>query len=222
MDETTVLSYPRRWRDAVIDWALHFKEWWGWARRVLKRFPAWITPNGVTVARMALVVPILWLIAADRFDGAFVLAVVSFVGDFVDGALAHVRGQFTELGKVLDPLADKVVNYAVLGFLLPKLPAVFTLPVVACAGIGLALTGWRLHKMVTHRLRGEPMPASPANGPGKVKAVSEMVGISALLFGLAFERRAIPGGAFFVWFGGALLALSIPFAVWSLRLQRRA
>ncbi|GEM_PF-7008637 len=211
-----------RFLDVLLDGVVHLKRRWDWSRRVVDRLPAWVTPNGITVARMALVVPILWLIATEGYGWAFWLTVLSFIGDYVDGALASVRGQYTELGKILDPLADKVVNYGILGFLAPELPAVFLPPIWICAFIGLLLTGIRLRKMIVFRRRGQAIPASPANAPGKLKTVFEMVGIPALVLALFLRNAGWVGGTFFLWFGGLLLAASIPLAAWSFLGQRRA
>jgi cardiolipin synthase len=74
-------------------------------------------PNVVTIARLALVpVVIAFLLSGNRAAAVAVLA-LSMAGDGLDGYLARRSGRVTELGKILDPVADKVAIDAVLGCL---------------------------------------------------------------------------------------------------------
>jgi phosphatidylglycerophosphate synthase len=73
-------------------------------------------PNALSLARIALAVPTVWAIATARPAAAFALLLAALATDFLDGALARRSGG-SDLGKVLDPLADKVFAAAVLGAL---------------------------------------------------------------------------------------------------------
>jgi CDP-diacylglycerol---glycerol-3-phosphate 3-phosphatidyltransferase len=69
-------------------------------------------PNTLTVARIALTPPVAALPFIDTPSArlaAFVLFVVAAVTDYLDGRFARVRGDETDLGKILDPLADKLL-----------------------------------------------------------------------------------------------------------------
>ena len=72
-------------------------------------------PNAVTAARIAVTPLIAWLPLAPssalRFM-AFTLFVLAAVTDYVDGRLARSRKQETDLGRLLDPLADKLLLVA--------------------------------------------------------------------------------------------------------------
>ncbi len=72
--------------------------------------PTWRTvPNLVTAIRFVLVVPVVWLLLSGAQPlGAAVLAAVFGMTDWVDGFLARRLDQASRLGKVLDPLADRV------------------------------------------------------------------------------------------------------------------
>lgn len=66
-------------------------------------------PNVITVIRIALVLPIAWLLLQGNYVDAFILMVVAGVSDALDGALARRFGWMTRLGATLDPLADKLL-----------------------------------------------------------------------------------------------------------------
>jgi CDP-diacylglycerol--glycerol-3-phosphate 3-phosphatidyltransferase len=69
-------------------------------------------PNTLTVARIALTPPVAALPFIDRPSArlaAFVLFVAAGVTDYLDGRFARSRRDETELGKILDPLADKLL-----------------------------------------------------------------------------------------------------------------
>lgn len=74
-------------------------------------------PNAITIGRI-LIAP---LIAALPFIGsplarlaAFVIYIVAAVSDYIDGKLARTRNLETDLGRLLDPLADKLLLFATL------------------------------------------------------------------------------------------------------------
>jgi len=67
-------------------------------------------PNLVTLLRLACVPLFCWLLFGrdDRTAAAWLLAVLGCT-DWVDGYLARHLGQVSELGKVLDPTADRIL-----------------------------------------------------------------------------------------------------------------
>jgi CDP-diacylglycerol---glycerol-3-phosphate 3-phosphatidyltransferase len=74
-------------------------------------------PNAITIGRI-LISP---LIAALPFInsptarlGAFVVYIVAAISDYYDGMLARTRNLVTDLGRLLDPLADKLLLFATL------------------------------------------------------------------------------------------------------------
>ena len=66
-------------------------------------------PNIITLARILLVPIIVWAIASSQMEIAFSVFVVAGVSDAVDGFLAKRFNMTTELGALLDPLADKAL-----------------------------------------------------------------------------------------------------------------
>jgi cardiolipin synthase (CMP-forming) len=79
-------------------------------------------PNSLCVLRMLLVVPVAWLLMKQDFQRTMWLFAFAAATDGLDGFLAKRCGWTSELGKVLDPLADKIllvgtyITLAVIGF----------------------------------------------------------------------------------------------------------
>lgn len=107
----------------------------------------WNVPNVISLIRLALIPVFIWLIAIGEYGWAGILLGVIGATDWIDGYLARRLNQVTELGKFLDPLADRIaVIVAVLGGLFtPVLPTWFAVLLIlreAFIGIG-AIIGWR-------------------------------------------------------------------------------
>ena len=66
-------------------------------------------PNIITLARIILVPVIIWAIASNEMEIAFANFVIAGVSDAVDGFLAKRFNMASELGALLDPLADKAL-----------------------------------------------------------------------------------------------------------------
>ena len=75
----------------------------------------WTLSNMVSLLRVVLILPAVWLIAlgADRVWEAFGVVAVMIVSDWIDGWLARRWGEISQWGKILDPLADKVAVGAI-------------------------------------------------------------------------------------------------------------
>lgn len=77
-------------------------------------------PNAISIARIILVLPIVWLLLNGDYKVAMLLFFVAGVSDALDGFLAKHYGWQSWLGGILDPLADKFLlmsAYLCLGWL---------------------------------------------------------------------------------------------------------
>ncbi len=66
-------------------------------------------PNLITLGRILLVPIVVWAIASNQMEIAFAVFVVAGISDAVDGFLAKRFNLRSELGALLDPLADKAL-----------------------------------------------------------------------------------------------------------------
>ena len=77
--------------------------------------PGWTLPNTITVLRIVACPAILFLALAPSVGAriaAFALYIVAALSDIWDGYLARKHGWITDVGKLLDPLADKLLLLA--------------------------------------------------------------------------------------------------------------
>lgn len=73
---------------------------------------SWVTPNQLTVGRMVAVPVLMFMVYLDTPLGntvALAIFILASLTDYVDGNLARFRGEVTLLGRMLDPLADRVL-----------------------------------------------------------------------------------------------------------------
>jgi len=140
----------------------------------------WNLPNTITVLRTcALPVLLLLPLFADPAGSRAVawVFIVAATTDLLDGWLARRGKQVTSIGKLLDPLADKLLASTALIVLLAmgRIPLWATWMVVVIVGRELAVTGLR----GLASARGHVMAASWL---GKLKTLSQNIAIGALLF----------------------------------------
>src|ERR1700759_5772113 len=113
-------------------------------------------PNIITLGRILLVPFIVWAIASNQMEIAFAIFIIAGVSDAVDGFLAKNFNMTSELGALLDPLADKallVSIYIALG-LWGAVPHWIVILVVSRAIMiaGAVIVSW---------LCGKPIPMKP-------------------------------------------------------------
>jgi len=120
--------------------------------------------NVITIARGALIVPVVWLFLSGQRTAAAVLFAVVCAGDILDGIVARARHEVTTLGKALDPIVDKALYVSLLSSLLvlgemPVLAYVaFLVPQVAL-GIGAIFLQLRHRKIQAARWIGKAASA---------------------------------------------------------------
>jgi len=73
--------------------------------------------NLLSILRLVLAIPVAILLYYEEIDLAVIIGIIAGLTDFLDGYLARKLNQITDLGKMLDPIADKVF-IAIIGILL--------------------------------------------------------------------------------------------------------
>lgn len=69
----------------------------------------WNVPNQLTVARLVLSIICFVFLSFDNYFVGLILFVIAAGTDWVDGYWARKYGQITQLGRILDPFADKII-----------------------------------------------------------------------------------------------------------------
>ncbi|WP_034669577.1 CDP-diacylglycerol--glycerol-3-phosphate 3-phosphatidyltransferase [Bacillus methanolicus] len=173
-------------------------------------------PNKITISRIFLIplflvvmlVPFQWgemkLFGAEmpmtHFVGALIFIVASTT-DWIDGYYARKYKLVTNLGKFLDPLADKLLVSAALIVLVEKGMAASWIVIIIISR-EFAVTGLRLV------LAGEGEVVA-ANMLGKIKTWTQIIAISALLLhNTVFEYVKIPFDDIALW-------IAMFFTIWS-------
>ena len=73
-------------------------------------------PNVISAMRLVGVPVYFWMIIAEHYDWAIILLVLAGLSDYLDGYLARKLRQFSKLGEVLDPIADRLyIGFTALG-----------------------------------------------------------------------------------------------------------
>ncbi|QWT16992.1 CDP-diacylglycerol--glycerol-3-phosphate 3-phosphatidyltransferase [Collinsella sp. zg1085] len=185
-------------------------------RKVEKAGPTsiWTPANIVTCIRIVCI-PIFMFVAELRtsipadtssevgFAGvelaAFILFVLLSLTDKVDGTLARRRGEITDFGKFLDPIADKLLVFSALLILLQQ-------GMVGIAGVFIIL----LREFLVSALRmlaGSQGRVIAADTLGKWKTAATMVSISCFLL-----WRALPPVAYadaLWWVSNIIYAIAV-------------
>lgn len=173
-------------------------------------------PNKITVSRVVLIPIFMIFMLVDFGFGEIVvlgteMQVSHLIGgllfmfaaatDWVDGFLARKYNLVTNMGKFLDPLADKLLVSAAL-IILVELGSAPSWIVIVIISREFAVTGLRL-------IMAGGGEVVAANQLGKIKTVAQILAIISLLFNnIYFSSIGVP-------FGMIMLYIALIFTVWS-------
>ena len=176
-------------------------------------------PNQLTVARLILSFAFVALLSIEGVTGlktaALTVFIIAAVTDFLDGYLARKNNLITNFGKLMDPLADKVLMCA--GFvLLTRLELIPAWIVVAILTREFLVTGLRL-------LASTEGVVLAAENLGKYKTIIQIVTVIYFLLYLAATEPCLAAirpifDSFYLGpdhLGLVLVWLSLILTIWS-------
>ena len=163
--------------------------------------------NIITVVRILLAPVFVYLLLLD--DGemgavrwiAAVLFIVAIATDGIDGHIARSRNLVTDLGVLLDPIADKILTLSAL-VVLSILGELWWWVTAIIVVRELGITVWRLVVVSTVVI--------PASKGGKLKTLAQAVGIS--LFLLPFATVV---GDWVLWVNYTVMAVAFALTVYT-------
>src|SRR5437763_12647251 len=159
-------------------------------------------PNALTVSRL-VAIPVLMALLLLRFPGHDQLAALLFIvfsfTDTLDGELARRSGSVSDLGKFLDPLADKLFVLSVLIVLVQEgLVAAWVVVVIFSRELIITI----LRSVAASQ--GRVIAAAPL---GKTKTVMQMAAVTLLIL-----QRPYP---VLVPLAGLAVGIAVVFTLWS-------
>ncbi|MGL5100156.1 MAG: CDP-diacylglycerol--glycerol-3-phosphate 3-phosphatidyltransferase, partial [Fusobacteriaceae bacterium] len=164
-------------------------------------------PNKLTTARILLAIPFIFFLEnADNNDIyrylAFGFFVVAALTDWLDGYIARKHNLITDFGKLMDPLADKilVISAMVIFVYLRWLPSWMSIVVIAREFL---ISGIR----TLAAAQGEVIPAGNL---GKYKTTTQMIVIIVMLFFGETEMKFLGYPAY-----EALMLVPVILTIWS-------
>ncbi len=168
--------------------------------------PLLTLPNVMTLARIALVVPIALLLLPEEAWTrwiAFALMVAASVTDWADGYLARARGQVSPLGRLLDPIADKLLVAAILVVLVATrdVSGWEVIPVLAILSREIFISGLREY-MMEHGFTVHVTKLA------KWKTTLQLVAVAVIILVPVFGPAA-------GWVAGALLWIAAAITVYT-------
>lgn len=165
----------------------------------LRFIPKSVKPNTITVIRFILVPFVYLLLRVHQFDWALIIFVIAVCTDFIDGAMARTRDQITDTGKIIDPVADKLLILSVLLFIGFKFLIVRVFVIFIIFELFAVLLGNWFSFVI-----GKPMGA---NVFGKIKLALQAVGAGLFMLG------ALTLNSLMVRIAGYILVVALIFAV---------
>lgn len=146
----------------------------------------WNVPNVLTFARMGMSVVLFVLLALGLYPASLALFAAAAFTDWLDGWWARTFNQHTVLGRIIDPLADKLVICGAVIFLAAVAKDSCIEPWMAVTIVGRELVVTALRSLVEGK--GIDFSASLA---GKIKMGLQVAAVagSLILLSLATAQR---------------------------------
>jgi CDP-diacylglycerol--glycerol-3-phosphate 3-phosphatidyltransferase len=156
-------------------------------------------PNKLTLLRLGLVPLFLAFLSIDNiyFHAlALITFIIAALTDYYDGKIARARSIETDFGRLMDPLADKILTSAAFIYFVGSYPYIPAWIVTIIIAREFAVSGIRM----LAAMKGKVVAADKA---GKLKTVSQLTVIIAILNVIVYKKLLISvvsyWGAIEVW-----------------------
>lgn len=143
--------------------------------------PDWLTPNMLSTLRAVLIVPIYILYRNNQTAWVIIVFIIALITDVLDGVHARANNKISNLGKLLDPAADKILFIGLFLMLAPGRVNSAIIYLLISLEIFLVLLASVIGPLAARILK-IPMKLG-ANAAGKIKMSLEGLAILVLLCG---------------------------------------
>lgn len=143
-------------------------------------------PNKLTIGRVIAVPVFIAAYYLEWYLAAFIIFVAASFTDYLDGYLARKYDLVSNFGKIMDPLADKVLVYSALCLMIPNLIAGWMMIIILAREFTVA--GMRT-------VAASEGIVIAAGMSGKIKTVLQMIAVCLLLLVLA-----LPSATELLWY----------------------
>ena len=170
--------------------------------------------NKITISRILLIPFFIAFVLYSKLEAAFVVFIIAAISDALDGYVARVMNQRTELGEILDPLADKALLLSAFICLstISTIPAHLKIPayvlIIVISRDAIIVFGIILIHFIKGSIAIRPSPV------GKITTFFQMLTILGVLIGAKFSPilwnaavvLTIISGAYYIKEGSRLLS----------------
>ena len=146
---------------------------------IIKLIPSFVKPNHLTILRIILLIPFVYLLLNDYYILALLVFIFAIITDSLDGSLARLRNQKSTLGMILDPIADRllyITTIVIMGFRFIPDPTVIYVSIALEFSLIAVLFRPLLEKASGKKIGLE------ANIFGKIKMILQSTAILILFF----------------------------------------
>jgi phosphatidylglycerophosphate synthase len=161
--------------------------------------PKTIRPNQITALRFILVPVVYVLLIRGWYILALIVFAIAALTDLLDGAMARTRNQITDMGKVIDPVADKLLIIVVLlhigwRLLIIKIFVIYIIFEMVAVFIGYFFAF----------LIGKPIGA---NFFGKIKLNLQVLSIGLFILGIILSNKVLENISKYILFAALIFAV---------------
>ena len=143
-------------------------------------------PNKLTLLRICLI-PVFVILMLSQVSNFFLISCIIFIiasiTDFLDGKIARKYNLVTDVGKFMDPLADKLL-------VLAALICMIEYELVA-SWMVIIIVARELTVSILRAIAADNGKVIAASGGGKIKTTSQMIAIILLLIGANYSNSQI-------------------------------